>query len=39
MRKLHIRTFLLSIKYVVIGAKHNGIIWGVKAFKGSLRLL
>ena len=27
------------LKYVWIGAKVNGIVWGYKAFKGSLRLL
>lgn len=39
MKKIYIKPFLVSLKYVLIGTKQNGVVWGYKAFKGSLRIL
>lgn len=39
MKKIYVKPFLISLKYVFIGTRQNGIVWGFKAFKGSLRIL
>lgn len=39
MKNIYIKPFLISLKYVIIGTRYNGISWGLKALKGSFRLL